>query len=73
MSFKQRFEDEKIQHDLYVIDFQIAVSVSFIFNLNFSIIVIFQVPKTDLKNFIFEILFIGDHIVQPIYVFDNKF
>ena len=40
--FERRLEAENILHDLYKIDFQIFVSVSFVFSWNFSLILTFR-------------------------------
>ena len=52
-------------------DFQIFVLVSYVFSLNFSLILIFRCLKPILKSFVVEILFIGDY-GSTFYLFDDK-
>ena len=53
-------EAEKILHNLYWTDFQIFVSVSFVFGSKFSLTLIFRCIKPISKTFS-EILLIGDY------------
>ena len=46
--------------------------MSFGFSLNFFFNFDFQMHKTHLKSFVFEILFIGDYS-STFYLFDGKF
>ena len=43
----------------------------FVFSLNFSLNFDFQMNKTHLIDFVFEILFIGDYS-STVYLFDGK-
>ena len=51
--------------------FKIFVLVSFVFSLNFFFSFDFQMQKTHLKSFVFEILFVGNYI-STFYLSDDK-
>ena len=51
--FKRHLEAEQILHDLYRIDFKIVISVSFVFSLNSSLILIFRCIKSCIRDFVY--------------------